>query len=84
VNLGKLELNTEELDLYKLTNQVIDLFIPPGRFKKNKLILNVDKKCTAIYHSRFCQIKTSASKSNRQHALRSLQILGKYDWILVK
>jgi signal transduction histidine kinase len=56
---GKLELNTEELDLYKLTNQVIDLFIP-GRFKKIELLLNVDKKCTAIYHSRFCQIKTSA------------------------
>jgi hypothetical protein len=27
IESGKLELNTEELDLYKLTNQVIDLFI---------------------------------------------------------
>jgi signal transduction histidine kinase len=56
---GKLELNTEELDLYKLTNQVIDLFIYQADLKKIELILNVDKKCTAIYHSRFCQIKTS-------------------------
>jgi hypothetical protein len=59
-------LNTEELDLYKLTNQVIDLFIYQADLKKIDL-LNVDKKCTAIYHSRFCQIKTSAeNKSNRQ------------------
>jgi hypothetical protein len=31
---GKLELNTEELDLYKLTNQVIDLFKYQADLKK--------------------------------------------------
>jgi PAS domain S-box-containing protein len=43
IESGKLELNTEELDLYKLTNQVIDLFIYQADLKKIELLLNVDK-----------------------------------------
>lgn len=43
IESGKLELNIEELDLYELTHQVIDLFKHQASLKNIDLLLNVDK-----------------------------------------
>lgn len=43
IESGKLELNIEELDLFELAHQVIDLFKYQASLKKIDLILNIDK-----------------------------------------
>jgi PAS domain S-box-containing protein len=42
IESGKLELNIEEINLYKLTHQVVDLFQYQADLKKIGLILNID------------------------------------------
>lgn len=44
IESGKLELDIEQVNLYKLTNQVIDLFKFQANQKKIDLILDIDKK----------------------------------------
>lgn len=43
IESGKLELNVDELDLFELTHQVIDLFKHQASLKNIDLILNLDK-----------------------------------------
>ncbi|MFV8342686.1 ATP-binding protein [Flavobacterium sp. XS2P39] len=43
IESGKLELNIEELDLFELTHQVIDLFKHQASLKNIDLLLNIDK-----------------------------------------
>lgn len=43
IEAGKLELNIEEIDLFELTHQVIDLFTNQANLKNIDLILNIDK-----------------------------------------
>ncbi|MFV8327998.1 ATP-binding protein [Flavobacterium sp. ZS1P14] len=43
IESGKLELNIDELDLFELTHQVIDLFKHQASLKNIDLILNLDK-----------------------------------------
>ena len=44
IESGKLELNIEEVNLFKLTNHVIDLFKHQAEKKKIELTLNINKK----------------------------------------
>ncbi|MBW4360687.1 PAS domain-containing protein [Flavobacterium taihuense] len=43
IESGKLELNFEEIDVYELTNQIINLFKHEANHKNIKLILNIDE-----------------------------------------
>jgi PAS domain S-box-containing protein len=43
IESGKLELSVEELNIYELTYQVIDLFKNQAKLKNIELILNIDK-----------------------------------------
>ena len=43
IESGKLELNFEEIDVYELTNQIINLFKHEANHKNIELILNIDE-----------------------------------------
>lgn len=55
IESGKLELNIENIDLYKLINQIIDLFKHQAKNKNIELILNIDKNVPQF-------IKTDSTK----------------------
>jgi signal transduction histidine kinase len=61
IESGKLELILK-VKLYKLTNQVINLFKFQANKKNITLILNIDSTIPSIYSSRLCSIETNINE----------------------
>lgn len=57
IESGKLELNLEEVNLFKLTNHVIDLFKHQAEKKKIELTLNIDKKVPHYILADYVRVK---------------------------
>ncbi|RKS13863.1 PAS domain S-box protein [Flavobacterium sp. 120] len=57
IESGKLELDIEEVNLFKLTNQVIDLFKFQANQKKIDLILDIDSKVPQYIHADSVRLK---------------------------
>ena len=57
IESGKLELNIEKLNLYKLCNQVINLFKHQANNKKIDLILNIDKSTPQFVYGDSIRLK---------------------------
>lgn len=57
IESGKLELNIEEVNLYKLTNHVIDLFRHQAEKKKIELSLNINKQVPQYILADYVRLK---------------------------